>query len=73
MIRIDIVNDGTGTTETGNYDVYLYLPREKEHAVRVENYDRSQGWKALAALAVERLGDYVAEVENSVADAQLSS
>lgn len=52
MIRLDIINDGTGTTETGHYDVYLYLPGEGEVAARVEDFDRSRGWEPLASKAV---------------------
>lgn len=58
MIRLDIINDGTGTMEAGNYDVYLYLPedgRYVEHNVRVESFDRSLGWAALIGQSVALL------------------
>lgn len=55
MIRLDIINDATGTTEVGHYDVYLYLPSEWEEAARVEAFDRSRGWAALVREAVEAL------------------
>lgn len=58
MIRLEVVNDATGTVEVGHYDAYLYLPedgRYVEHHVRVEQFDRSLGWEALVRQAVEEL------------------
>ena len=55
MIRLEIVNDATGTTEVANYDVYLYLPESGAEArrgyvethVRVEGFRRDRGWAEL--------------------------
>ena len=58
MIRLEIVNDATGTEEVGHYEAYLYLPEDGrivEHNVRVENFDRSLGWAALVDQAVALL------------------
>lgn len=69
MIRIDIINDRTGTAAMGNYDVYVYLPSKDrfgefvEHAARVENYDRFGGWDKLAMIAINRLAPVVADHE----------
>jgi hypothetical protein len=66
MIRLEIVNDGSGTKEVANYSVYLYLPETnpggllfREYFVRVESFPRSQGWAALVERAVALLDPLV--------------
>ena len=51
MIRVDIVNDGTGTAERGNYDVEVYMPGNII-TTRVENFNRRTGWLSLCACAI---------------------
>lgn len=65
MIKLDIINDATGTDEVGHYDAYLYLPesgRYVEHHVRVEHFDRTLGWEALVRQAVDELVRQEAQV-----------
>ena len=63
MIRIDIINDGTGDTEVGNYDAMVYLPGEGETWVRVEGFTRAMGWLQL-------VDEVVAAAEVKLADAR---
>lgn len=56
MIYVQIVNDATGSTEVGNYDVRVLLPGEVSvKEARVEDFDRSEGWIALMRLVVDAL------------------
>lgn len=58
MIQVEIRNDRTGTDELGNYDVRVLLPGEGWVEARVEQFDRRQGFVALAtaaAIAAERV------------------
>lgn len=63
MIRIDIINDGTGDLEVGNYDAMVFLPGDGETWVRVEGFTRAMGWAAL-------VDEVIAEVEVRQADAR---
>lgn len=53
LCRVEIINDGTGGTRVGNYDVYLYARNNGRlvRSARVENYDRNglPAWRLLAA------------------------
>jgi hypothetical protein len=51
--RIEIVNDGTGDEYFGNYDVEVQTPY-KHSRVRIENYQRDQGWGPLVAEALHK-------------------
>ena len=63
MIRLEIINDGTGAPTNvqgvgvGHYDVYLYLPGEPKIHANVVEYDRSLGWLVLARRAIQALAD----------------
>lgn len=55
MIRLDVVNDGTGDLKKASYDVTLFLPEDgqyREVKARVENYNREYGWAQLMKRAI---------------------
>lgn len=58
ICRVEIANDGTGTTTRGNYNVRLYARNNGRlvRSRRVENYDRVNlpAWRLLA-VAMEAL------------------
>jgi hypothetical protein len=54
LCRVEIVNDGTGTTQRGNYDVRLYARGRNGRLIRrarIENYARNAqpAWRLIAA------------------------
>ena len=49
MVTIQIINDGTGTKEVGNYDYRVYINRELIDVGRVEGHKRRTGWQTLFA------------------------
>lgn len=58
MIRVEVVNDGTGDVERGNYDVSVTVPRRGEavvYSARVKDFDRGRGWAELVREAVAAL------------------
>lgn len=52
---VDIVNDGTGTKEVGNYDVSTKPAGGRIQKARVEGYQRGDGWLPLVAKALTAL------------------
>lgn len=46
MIRIDIINDGTGDRDSGNYFYSVHLPGETISG-RYEDHQRDLGWAVL--------------------------
>jgi hypothetical protein len=52
---IEIVNDGTGNSLSGRYDVRLGDMDEPTLATSVERHYRPDGWLELLALAADRL------------------
>lgn len=55
MLRVDIINDGTGTTEIGNYCYEVVVTRinngkvklERIQTGRIEGHRRKLGWPQL--------------------------
>jgi len=69
MIRLDIVNDGTGNDTHGNYDAYLYIPKDGafvEYHARVEDYPRAHGWATLVNTATVFLSSQFTREEKTV-------
>lgn len=54
MIHVNIRNDGTGDSVTGNYDVDVHLPGEVV-VTRVEGFDRGRGFVELLDEIVKQL------------------
>lgn len=47
MLVLEIVNDGTGSKEIGNYNYRVYINHEVIHTGRLEGYNRRLGAKWL--------------------------
>ena len=47
MLAIFIHNDGTGTSEIGNYDIEVFVNQTLIDNIRVEGHVRSEGWRTL--------------------------
>jgi len=47
MLLVVFHNDGTGNEIDGNYDVDVYINKEKIWTGRIENHNRLTGWQGL--------------------------
>jgi len=50
---LDIENDGTGTNETGNYEVKIREENMEPSSVEILGFKRSLGFKVLVAKVIE--------------------
>jgi len=69
MIRLDIINDGTGNDTHGNYDAWLYIPKDGafiEYHARVEDFPRAHGWATLVNTATVFLSSQFTREEKTV-------
>ncbi len=57
MLKILIVNDGTGDEINGNYDAQVFIAEKKIYQTRIEGHNRLLGWPDL----VQKIADKVAE------------
>lgn len=62
LCRVEIANDGTGTSSRGNYNVRLYSRGWRARLIRtarVENYPRNAvpAWRLIAAAMAALEGD----------------
>ena len=49
MLVVTFHNDGTGTLETGNYDVKVIVNGVVVDQCRIEGHRRADGWRELVA------------------------
>jgi len=47
MLWIKVLNDGTGDTDTGNYNVQIGINAALVYEGRIEGFDRNRGWQRL--------------------------
>jgi hypothetical protein len=69
VIRLDIINDGTGDKTHGNYDAYIYIPVDGqviEYHARVEDFPRAHGWASLVNIATVYLSSSSTREERTV-------
>jgi hypothetical protein len=55
MIRLDIINDRTGTQEIGNYTYRIYTPFTLLAEGMLKGHTRSDGWKILLDKIIDKV------------------
>ena len=53
MLMVAIHNDGTGTNESANYDVDVYINEHLLTRLRVEGHNREDGWAELLRMIAD--------------------
>lgn len=53
MLRVQFINDGTGTKEVGNYDYKVFVNLKKIAEGRIEGHSRADGWQGLVLQFVD--------------------
>lgn len=62
MIRVDIINDGTGTEEIGNYTYRIYTPFTRLAEGKLSGHKRKDGWESL----LEKVVDFIKNNEQKI-------
>ena len=54
MLIILFRNDGTGDSETANYEVTVRVNQLELHRTRIEGHKRADGWRELVRMLLEK-------------------
>jgi len=54
VLTIKIINDGTGTQESANYDYFVYVNGWKIASGHVNGHNRADGWQELLRMIAEQ-------------------